>query len=175
MLEKHGIIFTETEHTDNNKTNILIGQYSGEIISDYANENGINLQVFDAGENKFDKHILEINNNSNNGDIVIIGNGKGSEYYAIATLDQILEQKEGNTLNTLTINDYAYTQYRGIVEGFYGFPYTIETRLELLEFCKRYKMNAYIYGPKSDPYHRPISSWIMERGISCFYNRRTKI
>ncbi len=99
MLEKHGIIFTETEHTDNNKTNILIGQYSGEIISDYANENGINLQVFDAGENKFDEHILEINNNSNNGDIVIIGNGKGSEYYAIATLDQINIKVIGNCVS----------------------------------------------------------------------------
>lgn len=172
VLEKHGIIFTETEHTDNNKTNILIGQYSGEIISDYANENGINLQVFDAGENKFDEHILEINNNSNNGDIVIIGNGKGSEYYAMATLDQILEQKEGNTLNTLTVNDYAYTQYRGIVEGFYGFPYPIETRLELLEFCKRYKMNAYIYGPKSDPYH--LGLWKEEYPVSITEEQRYK-
>ena len=43
---------------------------------------------------------------------------------------------------------------RGIVEGFYGTPYNFEIRADLLGFCKEYNLNAYIYAPKDDPYHR---------------------
>ncbi|MBP3780082.1 MAG: beta-N-acetylglucosaminidase domain-containing protein [Selenomonas sp.] len=43
---------------------------------------------------------------------------------------------------------------RGIVEGFYGTPWTQEKRLDMLKFCADHKLNAYIYAPKDDPYHR---------------------
>ena len=43
---------------------------------------------------------------------------------------------------------------RGIVEGFYGNPWTFEDRVDLLKFSREYKLNAYIYAPKDDPYHR---------------------
>lgn len=153
VLDKFGIIYSENSSTSTSLTNIIIGSCNGNFVSQYAKDNNIDLSFFGEKENKFDDHIIQINNNSQNGDIVIIGNGNGSEYYAMATLEQILEQKEGNSIETLTIKDFAYTQYRGIVEGFYGHTYSVDTRLELLEFCKRYKMNTYIYGPKSDPYH----------------------
>lgn len=43
---------------------------------------------------------------------------------------------------------------RGIVEGFYGQPWTLADRMNLLEFSGRVGLNAYIYAPKDDPYHR---------------------
>lgn len=43
---------------------------------------------------------------------------------------------------------------RGIVEGYYGTPYTNEDRIDLFKFCKAHKFNAYIYAPKDDLYHR---------------------
>ena len=43
---------------------------------------------------------------------------------------------------------------RGIVEGFYGVPWTQQQRLDMLDFMAGKKMNAYIYGPKDDEYHR---------------------
>ena len=43
---------------------------------------------------------------------------------------------------------------RGIVEGFYGAPYSYETRLDLLRFMKDKKLNTYIYAPKDDKFHR---------------------
>ena len=46
---------------------------------------------------------------------------------------------------------------RGIVEGFYGTPWTNENRIDMFEFCKVHGFNAYIYAPKDDPYHR--SKW----------------
>ena len=43
---------------------------------------------------------------------------------------------------------------RGIVEGFYGTPWSQADRLNMLRFCQREGLNAYIYAPKDDPYHR---------------------
>ena len=43
---------------------------------------------------------------------------------------------------------------RGIVEGFYGNPWDFNIRADLLKFCGEYNLNAYIYAPKDDPYHR---------------------
>lgn len=43
---------------------------------------------------------------------------------------------------------------RGIVEGFYGQPWSQEQRLAMLDFLAAHDMNLYIYGPKDDPYHR---------------------
>ena len=43
---------------------------------------------------------------------------------------------------------------RGIVEGFYGTPWSHENRLDILSFCHDVGFNAYIYAPKDDVYHR---------------------
>ena len=43
---------------------------------------------------------------------------------------------------------------RGIVEGFYGMPWTYEDRADLITFCGQNNLNSYIYAPKDDPYHR---------------------
>ena len=43
---------------------------------------------------------------------------------------------------------------RGIVEGFYGQTWTFEDRADMMNFCREHNLNAYIYAPKNDPYHR---------------------
>jgi hyaluronoglucosaminidase len=43
---------------------------------------------------------------------------------------------------------------RGIIEGFYGTPWTQAERLDMLHFLHEHDMNIYIYAPKDDPYHR---------------------
>ena len=45
-------------------------------------------------------------------------------------------------------------QLRGVIEGFYGTPWSHEDRLDVLRFMGRVGMNAYVYAPKDDPYHR---------------------
>ena len=52
------------------------------------------------------------------------------------------------------VTDYPDVPYRGVVEGFYGAPWSQEARIRQLDFYGRNKMNVYIYGPKDDPYHR---------------------
>lgn len=43
---------------------------------------------------------------------------------------------------------------RGVIEGFYGQPWSHAQRVNFFRFCKQHSLNAYIYAPKDDPYHR---------------------
>lgn len=43
---------------------------------------------------------------------------------------------------------------RGVVEGFYGRPWTPRDRREVVTFLKQRGFNEYVYAPKDDPYHR---------------------
>ena len=43
---------------------------------------------------------------------------------------------------------------RGVIEGFYGPPWSHDARLALVDFLAARQMNAYVYAPKSDPKHR---------------------
>jgi hypothetical protein len=54
------------------------------------------------------------------------------------------------------IADYPSFPIRGIVEGFYGPPWSHADRLDVLRFEGQRGMNIYIYGPKDDPYHRKL-------------------
>ena len=42
----------------------------------------------------------------------------------------------------------------GVVEGFYGKPWSAAERVRLFERMKEQKMNCYIYAPKDDEKHR---------------------
>jgi hyaluronoglucosaminidase len=43
---------------------------------------------------------------------------------------------------------------RGVIEGFYGPPWSHADRLDLLAFCGRHGLNTWVHAPKDDPYHR---------------------
>jgi hyaluronoglucosaminidase len=45
-------------------------------------------------------------------------------------------------------------QMRGVIEGFYGAPWTHEERLDLIRFCADHDLNTWVHAPKDDPYHR---------------------
>jgi hypothetical protein len=44
--------------------------------------------------------------------------------------------------------------WRGLVEGFYGPPWSHRARLDYLAFSADIGLNVYVYAPKDDPYHR---------------------
>lgn len=44
--------------------------------------------------------------------------------------------------------------HRGVIEGYYGPPYSHADRLWLLERLGAWGMNRYVYAPKDDPFHR---------------------
>lgn len=83
-------------------------------------------------------------------EIVLAGTDKRGTYYALQTLAQLM--KDGK-LPVVEIKDYPSVRSRGVVEGFYGTPWSHQARLRQLRFYGQNKMNTYIYGPKDDPYH----------------------
>jgi hypothetical protein len=48
----------------------------------------------------------------------------------------------------------AALSWRGVVEGFYGEPWTTDERLAFFEFAEEVGLTSYVYAPKFDPYHR---------------------
>lgn len=76
-------------------------------------------------------------------------------FYGLQTLRQVVESPiaEGAKLPYLTINDFPTLPDRGVVEGFYGTPWSHEVRLSLIDFYGQFKLCTYLYGPKDDPYH----------------------
>lgn len=119
---------------------------------------GLARDVFTKSE-KYDRHLVAIAPSAEAtgaADVVILGENTDAAFYGLASLEQMLEQQgEGDepTLAYATLYDYADQQSRGIVEGYYGYPYTIAVKKDLMRFMMRYKMNTYMYGAKSDPYH----------------------
>ena len=116
--------------------------------------------IIDYGKKMVKKHdvkpvsgayTLEINLDG----VAIYGYDERGAYYGLQTLRQILESPEGadEKLPYIRINDWPDLKYRGVVEGFYGEPWSHEVRLSLIDFYGRNKMNCYLYGPKDDTYH----------------------
>jgi len=75
-------------------------------------------------------------------------------FYGAQTLAQLLsEATQTGYLPLLSIQDFPDVARRGVVEGFYGTPWSYKDRIAQLQFNSRWKMNTYIYGPKDDLYH----------------------
>lgn len=88
------------------------------------------------------------------GKLVIIGHDARGTFYGMQTLRQLLDADANPAdLPAVEVLDYPDVAFRGVVEGFYGTPWTHENRLSQFVFYGRHKMDTYIYGPKDDPFH----------------------
>lgn len=101
---------------------------------------------------KYDRHILHLYGTGETAQCVVLGETVDAAFCGLASLEQMLEAGVTN-MKAVTINDYADQQIRGLVEGYYGYPYSVAVKKQLMRFMMRMKMNTYMYGAKSDPYH----------------------
>ncbi len=87
--------------------------------------------------------------------ITIAAQDKRGEHYALQTLGQMI-QRSGQTtrLPVVQLADWPDFAQRGVIEGFYGHPWSHRERLSMIEFCGQNKLNIFFYAPKDDPYHR---------------------
>jgi len=53
-----------------------------------------------------------------------------------------------------TIDEHPRFAVRGIIEGFYGRPWTHEQRLDMVRFLGEHRMNTFVYSPKDDVFTR---------------------
>ncbi len=79
---------------------------------------------------------------------VLAGRDNDGVFHAVQTLRQLL--KAGSVAPVL-VSDWPLMQTRGVIEGFYGTPWSHQARLDVIEFAGSQKMNTYIYSPKDDP------------------------
>lgn len=117
--------------------NIIIGERGDAAVKAY--ETNI--------PNKKEGYYLKVEGDK----VIIAGNDESGTFYGVQTFLQIASQPE---VMQATVTDYPDVIDRGVVEGFYGNPWTTEARKRQFEFYGENKMNVYIYGPKDDPYHR---------------------
>lgn len=88
--------------------------------------------------------------------LVVLGSRSGAGLrHGFATLRQLVVQRgERPALREVCIADRPSFDLRGVIEGFYGPPWSHQQRLRLLEFFELYKFNHYVYAPKDDRFHR---------------------
>lgn len=84
--------------------------------------------------------------------VVIAGADPTGTFYGVQTFLQ-LASGATHCVPALEITDFPSMPKRGVIEGFYGNPWSHADRLSQFDFYGRNKMNYYIYGPKDDPYH----------------------
>lgn len=86
--------------------------------------------------------------------VVIAGNDGSGTFYGVQSFLKLMSMPD---VMSVTISDYPSVPQRGLVEGYYGNPYSEADRMGLLKMFGELKMNVYIYGPKDDVYHK--SKW----------------
>ena len=87
--------------------------------------------------------------------VVLAGVDTTGTFYAAQTLRQLVVPRRGRTwLPGVSIRDWPTMPLRGVIEGFYGPPWSSADRLSQLDFLASTKQNVYVYSPKDDPYLR---------------------
>ena len=99
-------------------------------------------------------------------EIVVAGRDESGTFYGLQAAEEIQssnfkiqKEKYKEVLplkgdGELEIRDWPSVSCRGVIEGFYGNPWSHQDRLRQFEFYGKHRLNIYVYGPKDDPYHR---------------------
>lgn len=152
VLEDHGLTGTFSDSPSAGLANIYLGiNGSGGVADIEGTALGLSRDVF-SKQDKYDRHCLALTDKNGWAQILILGEHTDATFFGLASMEQILDT-DLNALPCVIIYDYADQQSRGIVEGYYGYPYTVSVKKDLMKFMMRHKMNTYLYGAKSDPYH----------------------
>lgn len=87
------------------------------------------------------------------GTLAIAASDARGAAYAARTAAELMGAEPGGEV---TIEDGPAFAVRGVVEGFYGRPWSHAERLDALAFMGGHRLNTYMYAPKDDAYHRRL-------------------
>ena len=128
------------------------------LQSNFAVGKGVKVIIGERGDKAVKKYAAQIPNKVEGyyisvakNQVVIAGNDEAGTYYGVQTFLQMASQPE---VMAAQVKDWPDVLERGVVEGFYGNPWSHTDRLRQFDFYGKNKLNVYIYGPKDDPYHR---------------------
>jgi len=153
-------------------------EYNGKIPVS-INERTVTFKMFQDFDRLIDLNIFIINQNNENqlkiyihydeniysdgyyldirGDnyIIIKASNPRGVRYAIDALNNVVEvENDLYKIPIALIEDQPSFKIRGIIEGYYGEPWSFEERLDMVNFMNEFKLNTYMYAPKMDIYHR---------------------
>ncbi|WP_331445639.1 beta-N-acetylglucosaminidase domain-containing protein [Streptomyces xanthochromogenes] len=88
--------------------------------------------------------------------VALDGVGEDGLFHAAQTLRQLVgvDARGRRRIPGIVVRDWPGTAVRGLAESFYGRPWTLQQRLEQLDFMGRTKQNRYLYAPGDDPYRQ---------------------
>ncbi|WP_211748420.1 beta-N-acetylglucosaminidase domain-containing protein [Paenibacillus sp. Marseille-Q4541] len=148
MLTRHGFVHTITDHYVEDQTNLFL------VDQDKKDEWTAFVYSDQIPEVKHPEGYSLIINGSSVSNLAIVGSDSNGIHHGVVTLRSILDQSSNRVLKNCIVTDYPEIRYRGYIEGFYGYPWSHEDRMDLMQFGGEQKLNTYIYAPKDDPYHR---------------------
>ena len=127
----------DTEKKAKNNIRLIIGEANDKAVSKYKK---------DIPE-KAEGYYLKVTPN----EVVIAGRDESGTFYGVQTFLLMAQQQK---VMQVEMKDWPSVECRGVIEGFYGNPWSHKDRLRQFDFYGKQKMNTYVYGPKDDPYHR---------------------
>ena len=83
--------------------------------------------------------------------ITLTAAGERGLRWARAHADRLVAR---GALEPRTYDEYPRFAVRGVVEGFYGRPWSHEQRRDMIRFLFAHRMNTFVYTPKDDVYTR---------------------
>ena len=101
-------------------------------------------------------YVLGAGRDSNGTGLLVLAGVDGTgTFYAAQTLRQLIQTGNGIAkVHGVTVRDWPSMPVRGVIEGFYGPPWSTADRISSFAFDGQNKMNTYVYSPKDDPYLR---------------------
>ncbi len=85
---------------------------------------------------------------------ITTGNLRGLDYAIEALKECFIQKAENIFFYKGKINHEPSFEMRGIIEGFYGVPWSFEDRKNVISYLGQHKMNTYMYAPKDDELQR---------------------
>lgn len=140
------LTLSNSDNLNTNNTKIIIKTLKEDTDQDMITS--LKLATTDLFS-RIDNYYLKIENNT----IAIYAKEPDGAFYGVTTLYHILQQVRDKTVRNLVIEDYADIASRGFIEGYYGNPWSLDDRIELMKWAGYYKLNSYFYAPKNDPKH----------------------
>ena len=152
VLADMGIESRVSRRAARGENNLLLGIHnSGGVADREASRQHLDCSLFDLP--KYDRHIVSLTaDRKGRAQILVVGEHTDAVFCGLATIEQIFGSGTAE-MPCVCIYDWADLRQRGIIEGYYGVPYSVDVTKDLFRFMARYKLNTYMYGAKSDPYH----------------------
>ncbi len=129
VLRGHGLKAVFAKKATKGSAAIFLGVNGSKGAADkLAKKLALKRDIF--GNKKFDRHILSLTANGGLANLVVLGENTNAVFFGLASLEQMLDNGTGN-LPCATIYDYADIKDRGVIEGYYGMPYSVEVTKDL--------------------------------------------